>query len=83
MINSLYVVELAKAQIGHKDPNIVVFFIPQYAKQRMLELFYNFFTRFCDVNKFAEFEMDTDLLYLALAEKELDNCIRPEMRTEW
>ena len=27
--------------------------------------------------------MDTDLLYLALAEKELEDCIRPEMRAEW
>ena len=27
--------------------------------------------------------MDTDSLYLALAEKELEYCIRPEMRSEW
>ena len=27
--------------------------------------------------------MDTDSLYLALAEKELEECIRPEMKTEW
>ena len=27
--------------------------------------------------------MDTDLLYLALAEKEPENCIRPEIRAEW
>ena len=27
--------------------------------------------------------MDTNLLYLALAEKELRDCIRPEMRAEW
>ena len=37
----------------------------------MLELYYNFFTRSCDVNKFEELEMDTDSLYLALAEKGL------------
>ena len=49
----------------------------------MLELYYNFFTRFCDVNKFEELEMDPDSLYLALAEKELEDCIRPEMRAEW
>ena len=34
----------------------------------MLELYYNFFTRFIDVNKFEELEMDTDSLYLALAD---------------
>ena len=27
--------------------------------------------------------MDTDSLYLALAEKELEGCIRPGMRAEW
>ena len=49
----------------------------------MLELYYNFFTRFCDVHKFEELEMDTDSLYLALAERELEDCVRPEMRAEW
>ena len=81
--NSLFEVELAKAQIQHKEQIIVGFFILQYAKLRMLELYYNFFSRFCDVNKFEELEMDTDSLYLALAEKELGDCIRPERRAEW
>ena len=83
MNNSLYEVELAKAEIEHKEPIIVGFFILQYAKLRMLELYYNLFTRFCDVNKFEELEMDRDSLYIALAEKELEDCIRPEMRAEW
>ena len=81
--NSLYEIELAKAQIWHKEPTIVGFFILQYANLRMLELYYNFFTRFCDVHKFEELEMDTDSLYLAPAEKELEDCIRPDMRAEW
>ena len=80
---SLYEVELAKAQIEHKEPIIVGLFIIQYAKLPMLELHYNFFTKFCDVNKFEELEFDTDSLYLALAEKELEAGIRPEMRAEW
>ena len=37
--NSLYEVELAKAQIEHKEPIIVGFFILQYTKLRMLELY--------------------------------------------
>ena len=83
MNNSLYELELTKAQIEHKEPIIVGFFIRQYAKLQILELFYNFFTRFCDVNMFEELEMDTDSMYLALAEKELEDCVRPEMRAEW
>ena len=81
--NSLWEVELAKAQTEHKEKIIVGFFILQYAKLRMLELYYNFFTRLCDVNKFEELEIDTAPLYLALAEKELKDCIRPEMKAEW
>ena len=81
--NSLYEVELVKAQIEHKEPIIVGFFILQYAKLRMLELYYIFFTRFCDLNKVEELEMDTDSLYFALADKELEDCIRLEMREAW
>ena len=69
--DQLYEVELAKAEIEHRQPIIVGFCILQYAKLRMLELYYNFFERFCDVNKFEELEMDTDSLYLALSAKEL------------
>ena len=58
--DQLYEVELAKAEIEHREPIIVGFFILQYAKLRMLELYYYFFERFCDVNKFEELEMDTD-----------------------
>ena len=79
----MYEVELAKAQNEHKEPITVGIFILQYAKLRMLELCYNFFTRLCDVNKFEELEMDTDSLYLAFAERELEDCIRSEMRAEW
>ena len=83
MNNSLYEVKLSKEQIEHKEPIFVGFFIFQYSRLPLSELYYNFFTRFCDVNKFEELEMGTDSLYRALAEKELKYCIRPEMRAEW
>ena len=79
---SWYEVELAKAHTEHKELIFVGFFILHYAKLRMLELYYNFFTRFCDVNEFEEQEKDTDSLYLALAAKKLEDCTRPEMRME-
>ena len=41
--DQLYEVELVKPEIEHREPIIVGFFILQYAKQRMLELYYNFF----------------------------------------
>ena len=79
----IYKVELLKSTIEHREPIIVGFFILQYAKLRMLELYYNFFDKFCDVNKFEELEMDTDSLYLALAEENLYDCIQPDKRAAW
>ena len=73
--DQLYEVELAKAEIEHREPIINGFFILHYAKLRMLEPYYNFFDRFCDVNKFEELEIDTDSLCLALSEKDLYECI--------
>ena len=49
--DQLFEVELAKSEIEHKEPIIVGFFILHYAKLRMLELCYNFFTKFCDTDK--------------------------------
>ena len=81
--DQLYEVKLAKAEIEHRELIIVGLFILQYAKLRMLEFYYNFFERFCDVNKFEELEMDTDSLYLALSEQKLYDCIREESKVEW
>ena len=80
--NALYETELAQAQIERKQLIIVRFFSLQNAKLRMLDLYYNF-TKLCDVHKFEELEMDTDSLHLAVAERELENCIRPEIKSEW
>ena len=80
--DQLYEVELTKAEIEHREPIIYGFFKLQYNKLRMLELYYDFFDRFCDVNKFEELETDTDSLYLALSEKGLYDCIREESKAE-
>ena len=44
--DQLYEVELVKSEIEHREPIIVGFFILQYAKLRILELYYNFFKIF-------------------------------------
>ena len=41
----LYEVELVKSEIEHREPILVGSFILQYAKLRMLELYYNFFKK--------------------------------------
>ena len=42
----LYEVELVKSEIEHREPIFVGFFILQYAKLRMLELYYSFLKKF-------------------------------------
>ena len=81
--DQLYEVELVKPEIEHREPIIVGFFILQYAKLRMLELYYNFFKKFCDTDKYEELEMDTDSLYLALSDQNLGDVILPKKRAEW
>ena len=81
--DQLYEVELVEPEIEHREPIIVGFLNLQYAKQTMLELYYNFFKKFCDIDKYEEVEMDTDSLYLALPEKNLEDDILPEKRPEW
>ena len=64
----LYNAELVMSEIEHKEPIIVGYFVLQYAKLRKLELYYNFFDKYCDVTKYEGLKMDTDSLYLALSE---------------
>ena len=49
----------------------------------MLELYYNFFKKFCDTDKNEELERDTDSIYLALSEENLEDVILPKKRAEW
>ena len=78
-----YELELVKSEIEHEEPISFGFFILQHAKLRMLELYHNFFHKYCEITKFEELEMDTDSLYLASSEHDLYDCIRPVMKKEW
>ena len=77
--DNMYEIGPVKANVEHKEPIIVGFLILQYAKLRMLELYYNFFHKFCDFNSFEELEIDTDSFYLAMAHDSLEDCIKPDM----
>ena len=79
----LYEVELVKPEIEHTEPIIVGFLVLKHAKQRMLALYYTFSKKLSDVDKYEELEMDTDSLYLALSEENLDEVILPEKQDEW
>ena len=81
--DQLYEVELVNSEFEHREPIIVGFFISQNAKLRKLELYYNFFKKFCDTDKYEKLEMDTASLYLAFSEENLEDVILPEKRAEW
>ena len=49
----------------------------------MLELYYNFFKKFCGTDNYEELETDTDSFHLALSEENLEDVILPEKRAEW
>ena len=49
----------------------------------MLKRYYNFFHKFSLVDTFAELEMDTDSLYLALLHDNFYDCIRSSKKAEW
>ena len=66
-IDQWYEFEVVKSKIEHREPISVGFFILQYAKLRVLALYYKFFRKFCDTKKYGELEIDTDSLYSALS----------------
>ena len=81
--NQLYEMEVVKSKYEQKETISVGFFILQYAKLRMLELYYRFFDKYCNVTKFEKPEIDTDSFYLALSENDLYDRIRPAMKKVW
>ena len=76
--DQLHKVELTKSEIEQKELIYLSFFILQNAKLR--SSLTNYFTTFCDTDKYEEMKMDTDSLYSALAEKQFYACIRSEKR---
>ena len=81
--DQIYEVEGVKLEIVHREPIIVGYFTLQYAKLRLLELYYNCVKKFCDTDKYEELEMDTASLYIALLEENFEDVILPKKRAEW
>ena len=81
--DQMYDLELFNSEIEHRKPILVGFFILQYAKLKILELYHKFFKKFCDTDKYEELELDTDSLYLALSEESLEDVILPKKSAEW
>ena len=74
---------LAEAQIEDQETIVVVFCSPQFPGRRTLELYYIFSAEISDVNKFEQLIVEKDFLYFALAEKNLEDCVRQKMTAGW
>ena len=49
----------------------------------MLELYYTFFKKICDTDKYEEIEMHADSFYLALSKENLEDVSLPQKLAEW
>ena len=78
-----YEVEMAKRKIKLDLPIQLGYYILQYAKLRMLEFYYDFMDVYVDRADFEYCEMDTDSAYMAISGSNLEDVIKPEMRTKY
>ena len=46
----------------------------------MLEFYYDFVDKFCDIRDFEVIQMDTDSLYMTLSAKDFDDIIKPDLK---
>ena len=75
-----YEIELAKSKIKHDLPVQIGFFVYQYAKLRMLQLYFDFLDVFLDRSDFEYVQMDTDSAYFALSGSSIESLVKPELR---
>ena len=80
--DQLYEVGLAKSEVENKEPIILLVFILQYAKLRMMELYYNYCIKFRGTDKNKEMKLYGDSLYLAVTEGRLYDCLGSEKNQE-
>jgi hypothetical protein len=81
--DDIYEVQLHKGTIKHDLPIQIGFWVYCLAKMRMLEFYYDFLVKFFDQSKFELSQMDTDSLYFAIAGDEIEDILKPDMRSTY
>ena len=66
--DQLFEVEMVKPEYEHRKPMTVDFLFYIMLNRDCLQIYYLFFKKFCDTDKYEELEMETECLYLALSE---------------
>ena len=82
-INGVFEVETYKSRIVMDNPIQIGFFILQYAKLRMLEFYYDCLLKYLRPQSFELTETDTDSLYMAINQSDLDLCVRERHRQKY
>ena len=75
--------ETYKTHISVHTPIQIGFFILQYAKLRMLEFYYDCLNLYLDRNSFELTQTDTDSIYMAINQSDLDQCISPKYKNRY
>ena len=78
-----YEIEMNKSVVKYTLPLHIGFFVYQYAKLRMLQLYYDFVDRYVERPLFQYCEMDTDSAYIALAGESIDGLVRADRRAHY
>ena len=80
---NLYEVETYKSHISVVTPIQIGFFILQYAKLRMLEFYYDCLNLYLNKNSFELTQTDTDSIYMAINQADLDQCISEKYKNRY
>ena len=78
----LYEVETYKSRVSVDTPIQIGFFILQYAKLRMLEFYYDCLNIYLK-KSFELTQTDTDSIYMAINQSDLDQCISDEFKNRY
>ena len=83
VVDNAYEIEMNKKTVTYNLPVNVGFFVLQYAKIRMLQLYYDFINRCLERPLLQYFEMDTNSVYFSLAGESVDDLVTPELREHY
>jgi hypothetical protein len=80
--DATYEVQSSNKKIKLDLPLQVGFFVNQYAKLRMLQVYYDCFDKYIDRSDFEFCETDTDSAYIAISGESIEELVKPEMKDE-
>ena len=79
----IYEIKMLEKKVINDLPIQICLFVYLNAKLTMLHFLYDFLFKFCQKEKLSLLECDTDSYYCALAEPDLDDCVKPEKSREY